>query len=146
MQAEEVGAGLDLREGAGEVHVAEDLVRLRRLVAAADENGVGTFADELDSGEVGHDRGHHERVDAAAPELERCGRRRRLQLVVLELEPHRAQLVDQRRARARRVVGDEPQPVPVRAQALDSLDRAGDGLAGDMEDAVDVEQNGGHAR
>jgi hypothetical protein len=126
--------------------VAEDLVWLRRLVAAADEDGVGAFADELDSGEVGHDRGHHERIDAAPSELQRCRRRRGLQLVVVELEPHRAQLVEQRRARARGVVGDEPQPVPVGAQALDSVDRTGDRLAGDMEDAVDVEQNGGHAR
>ena len=69
VQAEEVGAGLDLGERAREVHVAEDLVRLGRLVAAADEHRVGALADELDPGEIGHDRGHHERVDAPPAEL-----------------------------------------------------------------------------
>ena len=144
MQAEEVGAGLDLGERAGEVHVAEDLVRLGRLVAAAEEHGVGALADELDPGQVGHDRRHHERVDAPAAELLRGGDRRRLQLVVLELEPHLAQLVGERGPRAGRVVGDEAQPMADGAKARDRLDRARDRLAGDMEDAVDVQQNGGH--
>ena len=50
----------------------------------------------------------------------------------------------QRRARAGRVVRDEAQPVALAAQLGDRLRRAGDRLPGDVQHAVDVEQNGRH--
>ena len=97
MQAEELGAGLELGEGTREVHVAEDLVRLGRLVGAAEEDGVGVVADHLDPVEVLDDRGHGERQHALAREGVRGGARGRLQLVVLELDPGRAQVARQLR-------------------------------------------------
>jgi hypothetical protein len=47
---------LDLVEGAREVHVAEHLVRLEGLVAAADEHGVRVVADELEPSRSGRSR------------------------------------------------------------------------------------------
>jgi hypothetical protein len=94
--------------------------------------------------EVGDDRRHDERVDAAAAQPLGRGRRRRLELRVLELEPEAPDLGGEIGARPRRVVGDEAQPVAVRAQPVHRVDRARDRLAGDVEDAVDVQQNGGH--
>src|SRR5207342_1146298 len=99
----------DLVEGASEVHVAEDLVRLERLVAPADEDRVRVVADELEPLEVGDDGRHDEREHALAGELSSSRARRRLELVVLEREPHLAQLLGQTRARPRRVVRYEPE-------------------------------------
>src|SRR5262249_47849728 len=49
VQAVELRPALELRERAGEVHVAEDPPGLLGvLVGAAEEDGIGTLADELD--------------------------------------------------------------------------------------------------
>jgi hypothetical protein len=146
VEAEEVGAGLDLGERAGEVHVAEDLVGLRSLVAPSDEDGVRALAHELHAVEVGDDPGHHERVDAPAAQPLGGGCGSRLELPVLELEPEAANLRREVGPGPRGVVGDEAQPVAVRPQPVHGLHRTRDRLARDVEDAVDVQQNGGHGR
>ena len=144
VQAVERGAQADLLEGAGEVHVAEDLVRLDRLVAASDQHRVDVVTDEVEPVEVGDDRGHHESEDSLARELPRGGAGRRLQLLVLEREAHLAQLAREARSRAGRVVRDEAQEVPARAELCDGVGGARDRRSGDVEHAVDVEQNAGH--
>ena len=54
VQAEEIRAGLDLGERAGQVHVAEDLIRLLcRRRQPPTRTASAPFADELDPGEVG---------------------------------------------------------------------------------------------
>src|SRR5205085_5431898 len=50
------------------------------------------------------------------------------------------------RAGASGVVRDETQAVPVTPQLFHRLRAAGDGLARDVEDPVEVEENGGHRR
>ena len=92
----------------------------------------------------GHDRAHHEREHALARELSRRRPRRRLELVVVELEAERPQLLGERRARPGRVVRHEPERVALAAEPGNGLGGAGDGLAGDMEHAVDIEQDAGH--
>ena len=67
VQAVELGACVELRERAGKVHVAEDAVRLGRLVRAAEEHRLGLLADELHALEVLEDRGHRHREHAASP-------------------------------------------------------------------------------
>jgi hypothetical protein len=44
----------------------------------------------------------------------------------------------------RGVVGDKPEPVAGLAQPRDGLRAAEDRVAGDVEDAVDVQQDGAH--
>ena len=146
VQAVELGAHLQLGERPAEVHPREHLVRLGRLVAAAEQHRVGVVADELDALEIGHDRAHHEREHALARELAGGGPRRRLELVVVELEPEQPQLLGERRARPGGVVRHEAEGVALPAKPGDGLDGAGDRLAGDMEDAVDIEQDAGHRR
>ena len=58
--------------------------------------------------------------------------------------PSRFSSRDDRRARPDCRVRDEPEPVAALAQRRDRVGRARDGLAGDVEDAVDVQENGGH--
>jgi hypothetical protein len=75
------------------------------------------------------------------------GRRGRgLQLLVGELDPEAADLLGQSAARVRGVVGDETQPVTVLAQLPHGLRSAGDRRAGDVENAVDVQENACHGR
>ena len=146
MQREEVGAHLDLAERAGDVRVREDArVLLGILAQAADEDGVDVEADELHlAGEVVGEARHREREHALPGELPRGDRRGRLQLVVLELDPEAAQVVGQRRARPRRRVRHEPQPVAVLAQPRDGLGRPPNRLARDVQDPVDVQEDRGH--
>ena len=146
MQAVELGTHLQLRERTAEVHPREHLVRLGRLVTAAEQHRVGVVADELDPLEVGHDRPHHEREHALAGELAGGGARCRLQLVVVELEPEQPQLLGERRAGPGGVVRHEAERVALPAEPGDGVDGAGNRLAGDVEDAVDVEQDAGHRR
>ena len=61
-------AGLELGERAREVHVREDAVRLGGLVGAADEDGVGALADELEALEIVDERVHREREHPLAAE------------------------------------------------------------------------------
>ena len=142
VQAVELGAGLELGERAREVHVAEDLVRLGRLVAAAEQHGVGALADELDPVEVLDDRRHRQREHALAA---RARARPRSASSAAPRPRARSRARAARSASvgasAGRVVGDEAEPVPVGAQPRDRLRRARDRLARDVEDAVDVEQN-----
>src|SRR5439155_15822293 len=126
------------------VHVREDGVRLEGLVAPPDEYGLRVVSDQLERVEVGDDRRHDKREDALPLELASRRAWRRLQLRVLQLEAHLAELLGEPRAGAGRVVGDEPQRMTGSAKLGDRLDGAGDRLSGDVEDTVDVEQNGGH--
>ena len=64
--------------------------------------------------------------------------------LVVEREAHRAQLLGEPGARARRVVGDEAECVTRAAKLRDGLRGAGDRLPGDVQHAVDVEQNARH--
>ena len=146
MEAVQIGSHLDLPERAGEVHVAEDLVRLQGLVAAADEDGVRALADELEALEVGHDSGHDEREDPLARELPRGGAGGRLQLVVDEVEAKRAQLVCELGAGPRRVVRHEAKGVTGVAQPRNRVLCAGDRDPGDMQHPVDVQENARHGR
>ena len=93
VQRVELRAGLELVEGAGQVHIAEDEIALRGLVGAADEHRLRVLADELDPFQLADDRVHRQCEDSAAGE--RLGRRsrRRLQLLVVELDPHCAQFL-----------------------------------------------------
>src|ERR1051326_4530826 len=59
---------LELRERPGQIHVGEDEVRLGRLVGAADEDGIGAVADELDPLQVGDEPLHDEREHALPAE------------------------------------------------------------------------------
>jgi hypothetical protein len=115
-------------ERAREVHVAEDEVRLRRLVGAAEQDGVGALADELHSLEIADDRVHRQREHTLAVEDTRGRGGRRLQLVVVELEAGRAQVAGELGARARGRVRHETEPVPVAPQRAHRLRRAGDRL------------------
>ena len=144
VEAVERRTHLDLVERACKVHVAEDLVGLERLVAAADEHGLGVVAHELETLEVGDDRAHDEGEHALSRELA-CGRSRcRLQLAVVEREAHLAQLLGEPGARARRVVGDEAESVTRAAKLRDGFRGARGRLPGDVQHAVDVEQNARH--
>ena len=111
MQAVELGALLELGECAREVVVAEHLIRLEALVGAAEQHGVRALADELDALEVLDDRRHRQGEDALAGQRVRGGDRGRLQLLVLQLDPERADLGGERLPRVRGVVGDEAEPV-----------------------------------
>ena len=146
VQAVEVGAHLELRERAREVHVGEDEVRLGRVVRAADQDCLDVVADELDSLEVADERVHDEGEDAAAAQRLDGRVRGRLHLRHLQLDPHRLQARGEVRLRARRRVRDEAEPVAGVAQAPHRVGRARQRLAGDVQDAVHVEQNRGHDR
>ncbi len=128
MQAEELRARLELGERAREVHVAEDAVRLVGLVGASDQHGVGLLAHELDALELGPDRGHRQREHALAREGARRSAWSRLELLVVELDAERAQVLGEVGPGARRVVRDEAETMPVLAQpahrVADAVDRA----------------------
>ena len=144
VQAVQRRAHLDLVERTREVHVAEDLVRLERLVAAADQHGLRVIADELEAVEIGNDVGHHEREDALAGELTRGCPWRRLDLLVLEREAHVAKLFCEAGSRPGRVVRDEPESVARATELRDGVRGARDRISGDVQHAVDVEQNARH--
>ena len=129
-----------------QVHVAEDLVRLERLVAAADQHGVGVVADELEPLEIGDDRGHHQREHPPAAELADRGARRRLDLRLVELEADPAQLARRVCRAAASSCWSRNAASDRRRAACHRLDGAGDGLTRDVEHAVDVEENAGHRR
>ena len=135
---------LQLRERPREVHVAEDASGLVTLVRAADEDRVGVLADEIEAVEILDHRRHRQRDHAPAVQQAHrcCGRR--LQLVAGDVDAEPPQLRDDRRARPDCHVRDEPKPVAALAQRRDRLRRAGDRFAGDVEHAVDVQENGGH--
>ncbi len=99
---------------------------------------------ELELVEVGDDRRHHEREHAFSGELARGRPGGGLQIGVVELEAHLAELLGEPTARACRVVGDEAQLVSRTAELGDRVGRSGDRLPRDVEDAVDVEQNARH--
>src|SRR5205085_8826126 len=80
VQAVELRPGLELVEGAREVRVAEDDVRLERLVGAADQHRLRVLADELDTREVVDDGVHRQREDTLAGEGVRGRDGRRLEL------------------------------------------------------------------
>ena len=144
VEAIELGAHLELRERAREVHVREDEVRLGRVVRAADQDRVDVVADELDALEIADERVHDEREHAPAAERLDCRVRRRLDLPHLELDPHRLQARGEVGLRACRRVRDEAKPVPALAEAPHGSGRTRQRLAGDVQDAVHVEQNRGH--
>jgi len=116
------------------------------FVGAADENRFRVLADELDPFELADDRVHRQREDSATGERLGSRSRRRLQLLVVELDPHRTQLFGQGRSALRRVVRDEADPVPVGTKPPDGVAPAGDRFARDVEDSVDVKQNCSHGR
>ena len=99
MQAVELGAGLELEKRAVEVEVGEDAAGLLALVGAADEHGVGVHADQLEAVEVVEDARHRQREHALALQHPRGDSAGRLQLVVVDREAHRAQLLAERAAR-----------------------------------------------
>ena len=90
--------------------------------------------------------GHRQREHALAREHARGDAAGRLELVVVDREADRAELLAELRARHRRRVGDEADAVPGVAQAAHCVDRAGDRLAGNVQHTVDVEQNRRHGR
>ena len=124
VQAVELRARVELGERSREVHVREDGVRLGRLVRAADQHDLGVLADELHALEVLDDR-RASSARARAGERVRGGARRRLELVVVELDAHRAELRGERGARLRGVVRDEAEPVPASRSRLTALGRPG---------------------
>jgi ribosome-associated protein len=144
VEAVELGAASNLGEGPRQVHVAEDPARLRDVVRAAEENRLGVLADEVDAGEVLDDRRHRQREDPPACKGGGGRARRRLELVVDEVEPHPAELVCEHGRRPDCVVRDEAQTVPSRAQSSHGFDSSGNRFPGEVEDAVDVEENGRH--
>src|SRR4029078_79596 len=77
-------------------------------------------------------------------ELARGCARGRLDLVLLELDAERTELVRQLRARPGRAVRDEAEGVRGRAERRHRLRRAGDRLTGDVQHPVDVEENARH--
>ena len=87
VQAVELGAELELAERPREVHVAEDAPGLLGLVRAAEQDRLRAVADELDPVEIVDQRGHHQREHAPPGERVRGGRRGRLELGVVELDP-----------------------------------------------------------
>jgi len=119
---------------------------LQALIDAAQDPayGVRVVADELEYVEVGDDGRHDECEHALPGELADRRPRRRLQLVVVEREPHVAQLAGETGARPRRVVGDVTQRVTGSTELRDRVRRARNGLSGDVQNAVDVEQNARH--
>src|SRR5262245_2857182 len=146
MQAVELRARFELGERTGEIHVAEHLVRLVRLVGSADEDGVSVLADELDSLEVVDDPRHRQRKDPAACEGPRRGNRSRLKLVLLEIDSQPLELEGEILASAGRVIGDKAQAVAGLAQILDRLRGTWNSAPRDLEHALDVQQNGRHGR
>ena len=132
VQAVEVGAHLKLMEGAAQVHVREDEIRLGRLVGAAEEHRVGPLADELDPVEIADDGVHRQRQHALPLKQARGGGGDRLQLVVLEREAELPQLLAELRPGAGRGVRHEPQPVAVPTELLDRLDCPRDRLPRDV--------------
>ena len=116
------------------------------LVGAADQHRVGVHADQLAALEVVEDARHRQREHALALEHARGDAAGRLQLVVVDREAERAQLLAELRARHRRRVRDEADPVAGGAQPPDGVDGSGDRLAGDVQHAVHVEQNRRHGR
>jgi hypothetical protein len=113
VQAVQLGAALELVKRARKVHVAEDEVRLGRFVGPADEHRLGVLADELDAFELADDRVHRQREDAPAGELRGGRARRRLQLLVVELDAHSAKLLGQGSPRLGGAVRDEAKAMPV---------------------------------
>ena len=103
VQAVQLGARLELVEGAVQVEVGEDAPGLLALVGPAEQDGVDVHADELQALEVVEDAGHRQREHALALEDARRDDAGRLELLVLDLDPHLAQLLG-RSARAERVV------------------------------------------
>ena len=93
VQAVELGAALELGEGAREVHVAEDLVvQFAALLRAAEQDRVGALADELDPLEVLDDVGHRQREDAFARKRWAAASGVVCSSVVVELDPEAADL------------------------------------------------------
>ena len=128
VQAVQLGAAFELVERAREVHVAEDEVRLRRLVRAADQDRLGVLADELDPVELADDRVHRHGEHASPGELGRRSAWRGLQLLVLKRDPHAAQLLGERRTGLRSAVGHEADPVAGLPQPLHRFGPARDRL------------------
>ena len=102
------------------------------------------MSDEVEAVEVGNDRRHRECEHPFAGQLARGSARGRLQLEILQGEPHPAKLFGQAGSRPRRVVGDEPEQVARVAELCDGFGRPGNRLSRDVEHAVDVQQNAGH--
>ena len=121
MQAIQLRSELELGERAREIHVGEDEVRLRRVVGAADQHGLGALADELEAVEVADERMHRQREHALA--LQRTYGRIRggLHLGILDLDPVGAQGLGKLRTRPRGRVRHEPEPVAIRPQTADGL-------------------------
>jgi hypothetical protein len=126
VQAEELGAGFELVEGAVQVEVGEDASGLLALVGPADQDGVDVHADELQSVEVIEQARHGERQHALARERPCGDAARGLQLVVVELDSDLAKLLCELCAGQGRRVRDEPQPVALLAQSAHRGGRPGD--------------------
>ena len=147
MQANEARAVFELGERPAQIRIGEDALGLLGLVGAAEQHGVGARVDQRGVPlQVGPDRGHDQGQDPLPGQQLARGERGRLDLVLLDRDADRAELLRQARPRPRRVVRDEAQGMTVGAQALDALGRAGNRLAGDVQDAIDVDENGRHRR
>jgi hypothetical protein len=120
---------VELGERAGQVHVREDEVRLRRLVGATEEHGIGAVAHELDALEVTDDRVHRQGEDALARQCLHRRRSDRLDLVRLDLDPEPCELRHDLRARPGRRVRHESKTVTVVAKLPHGFGGTGDRVA-----------------
>ena len=89
---------------------------------------------------------HRQREDTAPFQCARRRDRRRLELLLLEVDSQPLELEREILARPGRVVRDETQPVARLAQLLDRVRRPRDRFPRDLKDALDVQQNGRHGR
>ena len=113
----------DPAERAGDVHVAEDLVRHGYLVGAPEQDGVRVLPDELDSVEVVADRRHGQCEHPTSAERVRRRARRGLELLVVQLEADLPQPRGKLARGADGVVRDEPEPMTPLAKLRDRFIR-----------------------
>ena len=146
MQADEARAGLELREGAIQVLVAEDPLRLVGLVRAAEEDDLGVPLHELDlRREVLAHGLHREGEHAGAREQGGAAIGVVVSSSVSSSMPSRGARPARRSRALRRVVRDEAEAVPVGPERPHGFGPTRHGLARHVQDAVDVEQNRRHA-
>ena len=147
MQANEAGTVFELGECPAQIRIREDTLCLLGLVGATEEHDVGVRVDERGVQlQVGTDRGHDEGENPLPGQQLARGERGRLDLVLPDRDSDRAELLRQARPRPRRVVRDEAQDMTIGPQALDAFGCAGNRRAGDVQDTVDVDENGRHRR
>ena len=137
---------LELGERAREIHVREDEVRLRRLVRAAEQHGVGALADELETVEIGDSACIVKRQDALAAQRPRCCGCAVCTSSSSSSNPcARSSAASCARERVVVFVTKRSRWPFSRRRATASA-RARDRLTGHVQNTVDVEENGGHDR